>query len=247
MAKIIVWKGTKSLQEQPDSPVYENGSSGPKYTRTWEGPYAACTAAQPTRLSTIPGTPAGFLVDTVRVNRAPGERGIMVVTFAPAPVKDYTFENNETLEIEWIEVQKPLETHPMFNAASATSVHPNAGLYELSDDDWDTIDEWKSADRARKREIILEESTAEALAFIHRLQRGQDSYVLYCPVGRRTRKYATAPVCTRSGLPQNPPAAIKVSGYVYLKTADRATRDRTWTRTEEWTGADEIDTEVYAG
>ncbi len=86
-----------------------------------------------------------------------------------------------------------------------------------------------------------------AKALVDRLKRGQDTYVVYAPVARRTTKFSTKAGNTRCGFLSNPPGDAAVAGYLYLKTADRSTRDRNWTRSEEWTGADEIDTEIYAG
>ncbi len=44
----------------------------------------------------------------------------------------------------------------------------------------------------------------------------------------------------------NPPAQIKIQTYKYLKTADRAVRQSMkWQRVEEWTGAEEIDDDLY--
>ncbi len=150
-----VWKGNTQLQEQPNSPVFENNKDGPRYTRIWVGPYATCLASIPARLSSIAGSPPGYLVDIVRVERAPGNKGMMTVTLTPAPIQDWTFGDNETLEVEWVELQKKIEAHPMFRTADSESSHPNAGKYPLNDDDLDKIEEWKNAGTASLRSSLI--------------------------------------------------------------------------------------------
>jgi hypothetical protein len=246
MANTVIWKGSKALTEAPTSGLYENSKEGPRYTRQWVGPHAACIAAIPARLSVIPKSPAGFTVDNVRIEKATGGRGIMTVVLSPAPIQDYTEEGNVVLEVEWVEIQKRIETHPIFGPAG-DSEHPKAGNYLLTATDRDQVAAWQAITAASERTTAYTALTDHAKELAKRLQRGQDSYVTYAPLCRRTTKYATKPTNTRCGLPDNPPPALKVAGYKYLKTADRGTRDRTWTRTEEWTGADSIDTDIYAG
>src|SRR5581483_537309 len=184
------WKGTTAIKEAPSSPVFENTKDGPRYTRTFNGPYTALLGNTPARLGTMTGVPSGFYVDTVRVEKAPGNRGIMTVTLTPAPIQDYTFEANQTLEVEYVEIQKRIETHPMFNAVTAESSHPNANKYALTDDDLDAIEEWKNQTTATDRKTKYDALSDNAKALAQRIKRGQDSYVIYAPVCRVTKKNA---------------------------------------------------------
>lgn len=243
MAKPII-KGLAGVIESPNSPLFENTKEGPRFTRIFSGVYAAVYESAPNRLAQMAGTPAAFLVDSVRVEKAPGGRGILTVVLAPAPVQDYTMAGNVVYEVEWIETQKRMEEHPVFNSTSGSG-YPNAGLYLLTDSDRDSIEAWRNMPGASQRSSAYASLSAHAKAFAARIRRGQESYVVYSPLCRQTRKYATKPDLTRCGTRQDPPAAVKVSGYSYLKTADRATRDRTWTRIEEWTGAHYIDDVIY--
>ena len=54
----------------------------------------------------------------------------------------------------------------------------------------------------------------------------------------RIRTYKGRPDVEAPGKREDPPSG-GVSGYEYLKTADRLVQngDRSWTRTEQWTGA----------
>lgn len=226
MALKPLWKGTKDLKEDPNSPKFENSASGPRYTRIFTGPYQTADSKKPARLVNMVGTPASFYVDTVEVAKMPGGRGQLTVTLTPAPQQDYSTEGNATLEVEWVEVQKKIETHPHFAALSP----------KLREKVQEVVDGKRSID-------TLASSLATALA--ERLLAGQDSYVVYSPVARRTTKHSTPPATSACGKREMPPADIAIAGYVYLKTADRRTRDRTWSRVEEWTGGLEIDELIY--
>lgn len=250
------WKGTKAIKEDPNSPVFDNTKDGKRFTKIFNGPYNTLFAAQPPRLAGMTNVPTGFFVDTVKVEKQPGGKGKMTVTLVPSPAPDVlsggSAEGNQTMEVEWIEIQKKLETHPMFNAVSSTSVHPNAGKYPLNDRDLDLIEQWKDASTASARATAYSAlsshdggSSGNAIYFVDRLRRGMDSYVEYAPVIRVTTRTTSQPTSTQCGLISDPPAEVKVDGYVYLSTADRSQRDANWSRSQEYTGADRVDDEVY--
>ena len=244
MANTPRWKGTNDFKEQPTSPVFENTKDGPKMTRTFRGPYAKLVSDQPQRLAVMVGSPSDFKVDSVRIAKQPGGSGEMTVVLTPAPIEDYTFENNEVLEVEWLEVSKKLEEHPFFLKAEFVNGATN-GTAALTADDLDKIAAWKNASGVTDRVAAWGTLSANAKIFVNYLKVGVDSYVQYAPVARRTTKYSAAPTLGKCGRRSNPPAAIKIDGYEYLKTADRLTKDRTWTRVEEWTGALYVDHTLY--
>ncbi len=70
-------------------------------------------------------------------DNGPGGVGILTVTYTPSPAPDPFSSGNTVIELEWVELVKPLMGHPMFNPTTADSVHPNSGLYELNDTDRD--------------------------------------------------------------------------------------------------------------
>ena len=216
------------------------------YTRIFSGPYAALLANYPARLSSINGSPGNFFVDTVRIEKGPGDTGTMTITLSPVPIKDWTFADNQVDEVEFIEVQKKLLSHPIFNPVTATSTHPNAGKYALSvDTDLDAIAEFEAASTAAARSAAYSALSDNAKAYADRVQRGQDTYVIYAPVLRTTIKNSSPQSNTRCGTVTTPPAAVRIDGYVYLQTADRRAWDGIWTQSKEWTGADFIDEEIY--
>jgi hypothetical protein len=227
--------------------MYENTDQGAKYTRTYNGPFTALFALAPARLARMADLPSYFRVDTVRIQKGKGASGTMTVTLTTNP--SFGVTSDETPEVEWIEIQKRLECHPMFNETSTDSWHPNAGKYSLSSVDHDHIEEWKSLSKATERGAYYTayiEPYSHIKAFVDRLIRGQDSYVDYVPHCRLTSRNATRPANARCGYIDVPPDSVIIDGFGYLKTADRGQNDQNWTRVREWTGADFIDTEVYA-
>jgi hypothetical protein len=193
-----------------------------------------------------------------------GSVGLLTITLCPSPQPDTESASNICLEAEWVEITKPLMSHPMFNATDPNSVHPNAGKYVLNDTDRDTIANWQDPPgngTATTRAAIYSAASANAQAYIKRLQKGTDSYVIYAPVIRQTTKNQNAPTISNCGEistpPQgflqeigigvntNPDTTSVYDDYVFLQTADRATRDRYWSEVEEWTGADSVDDEIY--
>ncbi len=235
-----VWRGSASLVEASDSPEFENTQDGPRYTRHFSGPYASVMSSLPDRRAAMSGTPSGFLVDTVKVDKAPGRRGTMTVTLTPNPIED-AFQSGEPvglLEIEWIEIQKRLELHPRYQTG---------GDSELSSSDLDAIEEWKNQNTASDRAVKYAKLTDNAQEFVDKLQRGQDSFIVYAPVARQTTRTKDQPDSTNCGFISAPPDPIAIDGYTYLKTADRINRRGDFfEHILEWTGGTDVDTDIYS-
>ena len=253
VSKIPVWKGSKDFQEDPSSPAYSTDKSGPKYTRVFRGPFDALVSSAPARLSAMKDVPAGMFVDTVTIQKSPGGVGVMTVTLSPAPRQDFTFSDNVVLELEWTSEQKKLETHPIFRLAIENPDVPGAGSYPLKmfatgggPGDYDKIEAWKNETDPEKRALKFSVMTDNQQAFVERLAKGEDSYMAWNPVIRQTTKNAARPNGLRCGMVDDPPSEVKVEGYTYIRTSDRVTLDRTWTRVIEWTGFDSVDTEIYS-
>lgn len=222
-----VWKGTKDLKDSPESPSYEENSNGAVWTIVKQGPFGACLASKPIRGQELSGF-TGVAVDTVRIQKAHGGTGTLTVTLTTAPIEDRT----PVLEIEWIETQKKLESHKFFK--TLTPAH------------WDKIEDWRNATTAADRSTKYAALTGLLQKFADKILKGEDSYVVYSPVARVTTSSPTKPNTGGCGMKDNPPAQIKIQTYKYLKTADRAVRQSMkWQRVEEWTGAEEIDDDLY--
>jgi len=232
--RIAVWRGATGMKEDPSSPVVGSNKDGVTLTRIWNGPYATVKASVPARLSIVAGSP-GVFVDTTRLEKLTGDRGRLTVELSSNPFPD---PDSDVLELEWVEIQKPLLQHKRYQPG---------GVKALSDSDLDAIEEWKNAATAAARGVAYGKLTANAKDFADKFKRGTESFVIYAPVARVTTRSVARPACGRCGMISDPPSDAKPAGsYVYLKTADRRTRqDRMWARAQEWTGGDAVDADIY--
>lgn len=240
----VVWRGSKQLTQAPTSPEFTDGKDGPTWTYSYEGQWSVVTGAIPLRGTRVAGMEPLFAIDTVRVQKQPGGRGTMSFTVCKLPLPSVDEENKDTLEVEWVQIEKKLETHPLYKS----------GAGALTDEDLVDIDFWKDEKDPANRKAFkyLPETgavvtlSANAIAFCKKLLRGQDSYADYAPICRATTTTTKAPLNTKCGITDSPPRDVTIAGYQYLKTADRATRrDRKWERVREWTGANSIDSDIY--
>ena len=76
--------------------------------------------------------------------------------------------------------------------------------------------------------------------------KGVESFLTFAPVISRTSTYKSRPTPADYGKICTPPTTVPGS-WVYLKTADRIVQqtDKTYQRTEQWTGAEEWSTDLY--
>lgn len=247
-ARLLVWRGSKKLEPQPDSPKFRQDKGGPVWTYAFAGPYAVVLAAKPQRLATFRGLPLNFFIDTVALDKAPGGRGILTLTATPSPAEGIDSAGLTTsspvVEVEWVEIQKKLETHPRYN---------DGGAKALTDQDRNDIEMWRDGRDAVLRTAFkykAEDESTKTLSdnaqdFAAKILRGTDSYVIYVPLVRVTTKSRGRPPTAKCGI-RSRPSEGAVNGYLYLRTADRRTRQEgSWTRVQEWTGADLIDADLY--
>ena len=159
------------------------------------------------------------------------------------------------IEIEWSRMEKPLQANPKITGGLS-----GADLQKL----YAVVEAWSNSPQQRKRlyQAPLESLTREAdpnnssdwgslanqaLTIAQKLAKGVEGYLVFSPVITRTTVTSARPVTGGCGTIQAPPSAI--SGYKYLKVADTARQqaDGTWQRVEQWQGADDWDTDLYAG
>ena len=233
-ADLIIWKGSSSIQLSPESPELINSKDGLSTVLVYHGTYAALEADQPARLSGVSGY-SGY-VDVVNLKRAAGGRGVMTVTLVPSAWS--LTDGTPTIEVEWVEIQKKLETHPRYQPGGESA---------LDDADLDQLDKWRNAPSSTARAseyATIAASFPELKNLVDKLRRGQDSYMVFAPVIRRITGNAEAPTTNRCGVITTPP--IEITGYSFLQTADRSARKNgRWDRNEEWTGAEVWDTDIY--
>jgi hypothetical protein len=89
---------------------------------------------------------------------------------------------------------------------------------------------------------------ANAIVLAKKKFRGQHSYHLWAPVVRQTLETFSLPAVDPCGLIETPPdAAGAPTGYVWQRSAQRATKTGRWGKwqqQQEWQGADWIDTDL---
>src|SRR5205814_388524 len=111
----------------------------------------------------------------------------------------------------------------------------------------DAIEEWKNTTGASDRGAKYSALSSNAKKFADKVKRGQDSYVVYQPVARQTERLSYRPTAEPCGILQNPPYGLQITGYEYLKTADRVTRQgKYFESAREWSGAEFWDHDIYS-
>ncbi len=224
------WKGSTEVQELPDSPEIEVTATSIRITRRFEGPYQAVSAQRPAIFSEMAGFP-GIAIESSRLQRAPGKRGRLTLiatlnredsTGSKAPIAD------PIPEIDWVRISKPIESHPRFKDISPADLRKIKNAVQNPSE---TSSPYFADPEAQKLYI--------------RLLRGQESYDVWAPLIRTTTEHLGKPDTGDCGQIVSPP--ISVDGdWIFMKTADSARMEnRRWKRTQEYTGADEIDEEIY--
>lgn len=137
-----------------------------------------------------------------------------------------------SVEVEWIELRKKIETHPRYN--------------DLTDDDLRTIRAAVADPEAGQPESLGEAGKELALELYKKLLRGQTEYSIGAPVARRTTPMRRDDLSAGATWFLQDPPFQHPSGYQWMKTLDTRRRTgRAYERIEEWTGAEEWDPDIY--
>lgn len=190
-----------------------------------------------------------------------GEMGTLEVTCTDSsitsPSGDSLTAKFEQIEVDFAEVNQPIEMHPDF-----------LSLVQVSNIDI-TMKAWLKF-KASPLRLRLEnkyltdpddpDSTVESVPqtiqdWCTLYNRGIETYMTYLPVVSRIREYDARPqsLGENIGTREDPPAGTVSEPGDYgdwLKTCDKATYSSTtgrWTRTEQWTCAAEWPTLLYGG
>jgi hypothetical protein len=149
-------------------------------------------------------------------------------------------------EVEWVDVQRPLQEHPEFQGV-------------LTARDLVDVDLWKQEQNPELRASYQynpdpENPDAEPVELSEKAQKlaegfalGIEGYVDHAPVFRKITTYLNGyPPDSSAGMkqaPSMPAGSPGPSGYEWIKTADRAIQTgekNRWDRVEEWTGAQKV-------
>lgn len=253
MSNIPLWRGSQAIHEQPGSPVRERSADGLRITRIFKGPFQALVAAEPQIGAAMEGTP-GVAVSSVRTE--PDEAGPLGPGTMTVEATDegghgeiIPVTQPPVYEVEWGSIGKSIEQHPRYRPG---------GVNALTFLDRLQLESWKAEQSPELRSIYKWDlagtlagplsANAQHLAF--KLLNDETSYVVSAPIARRTTTSNFKPPTSACGKRENPPGEVGAPpGYEWLKTADRALRyggAGQWERTEEWTGADVVDHDIYA-
>lgn len=202
-----------------------------------EGLYTALDAIIPSRGTESFDYP-NYVLDSASLTPRRGHLGKLVMTLVSKP--GFAGIVSATVlrvkwEIDMARLEKPLLTHPKLTAGTMAT----------------HLSKWMEAEPTRK--VLWQyvdasgvvSLTPDEIVWAQKILNGVDSYVVFAPVITKVSTHDGRPATGRCGIIQTP--SVNVDGYEYLKTGDRSTQDdvKTWTRTEQWTGSDKIDTDIY--
>jgi len=229
----VIWKGSQLLTESSESPVIEETGTEITITQTYSGPFDVCQTEKPLYGAPCALYPAAAVRKTT-VSKMPGGRGKLTVVSSvlesgggdPSPLAD------PIVEKDWVRIEKPLAQHPRYKTLGAQSIAMAKA--------------WASDPLTYTGPSFANDPLTTE--FASKLQRGQDTYVVFAPVVKLTTEHAGEPDtggCGKISIPSNN-AGRNLMKYKFLKTADgtRSEKGR-WSRNQEWTGADDIDNDIY--
>ena len=244
-----VWHGSEGLTEQPYSPLIELSRDGLVYTRKFSAPWSVVMANIPVRFAPGDGTvvPTYLLIDTVRAQPGPGGTGTLTITYCQIPTQGVGDTPTAEEETDWVEVQRPLKSHKMFQSG---------GDSELELTDLAAIQIWQNqndpvlmgAFQYQSASGAILTLTENAITYATKWLRGQEFYSEYAPVIKSTLTLASLPESGGCGLIGTPGVTriTPPTGYTFLKTADRCLKEpHAAKRIQEWTGAWWIDPDIY--
>lgn len=250
------WRGSSGLTESPESPVWDFNGDETTCERTFMGKYDVCLSSVPPRGAVMSGF-AGQFVDRVDVRKQPGGKGIMVVHSVGAASTPPNTSPTEKYDREWSEVQRPLLLHPRYSVG---------GVKALTAADRIAIEKWNDCpDAAIKTALKYYNDnekrdpaggtalSAHAQDYAGKILKGEESYIMYLPIMKKTTTSFLPLGGTACGKRQEPVGfgtmLAGLEDYDWLKTADRASRtgkNGKYERYEEWTGVDtEWDIDIY--
>jgi hypothetical protein len=189
-------------------------------THNWDGPIPLLETKQ---------TQIASLYDTTKITSTGADWGRLSATVAVTTTQTNPSPGEETIEIEWVELRQPIQSHPGFEdmTTSDTVLIVNAAKEGKPLSQLNLINPGDLCDRLYKY-----------------LAAGTTEYPIGIPVIRRTTPNARS--LTNGGAYTRDTPPLEISGYQYLKTADRRTKVGTdITRVEEWTGSKEVDPFIY--
>lgn len=247
------WRGSRDIEQ---GKIHVEETAGKKIvTMELTGTYERCLARKPKIGATMSGQSSDLKVTSSKVTELDGGAGRIDVTLEAA--LDESSNSTEPLgepqyEIEWVRLEKPIETNPHCGRLYDGRAKYKDGIVNETEGKQRTWEDWESlvyeAPDGYASGDYIEDSPASPTWSLEEYkslkESGQDSYVVYHPVVRRTSSHLAKPpdVGTYAGKRQEPPGAAgfaRTSDFEWLGGPDRCVKSRrTYTRTTEWHGAD---------
>lgn len=250
-------KGDYKIRKQ--APRKRTTPEGQSYVIPYVGPYAALEPSAPQIGTSMPGFPGDYLVAEVSLEETGGGSGRMVVTIekpSPAPSGPSAAELADPIyESDYQEEQRPLEENK-----KCGKLKPDRPYYEYpdrkksagnpaksasqADSDLEKVhkqrtwDHWQSLD-ADDYELSTATGNWDLATYKSLREAGFTTYPINLPVCTATTYHRFRPGGTGgiNSLSTPPSECGAPSGYVYVKTGDRVTKQgRLYTRVRSWKG-----------
>ena len=237
-------KGNTAVRERPDSPEWDWTNQKVTCTRTFEGLYADLFAQRPDIDDQMVGY-EGLPVVNVKIKRAVSGKATMTVV-----LEVEVTDAEPQYEIDWAGVEKPIEQHPLFKSLfpdpSGTGNFTAAQVTA-----YNNYQAWENAADAATKASAYNQLSATFKKLAQKKMRGVTSYLVPAPVARITTLTLSVSAASPCGSVSNsvPDFPDLPTGYKWLSTADRSTRTGRWGKwqqVQEWTGADNWDSDIYS-
>lgn len=231
----VISKGDVAAREAPGSGLMENGL----VTRVvYRGTLESVKAAMPAKGSQVSKGGETRLVARTSVTPLKGGLAEGVVELKAARMTLNVQNQCAVWEVEMAQIEKPLLAHPDYAGYSAEVMAWRASEPGL-------LAAYKYLDENGQERALA----GKALEAAQKIAKGVESYLVFAPVATKTTYIRRLPNDFGKNCGKREAPDLRPYGrpWRWLKTADRCqdTGDGTWARTEQWTGADEWDEDLY--
>lgn len=239
MAVTPIWKGSSTLEEQPNSPEWVFGDKI-QCVRTFRGPYATVLAATPLAGALGTGDQLGLVVAESRIVKEKGEVGLLTVRYEWASTSGNPSQGTTLPMDECSVTQEKLETALEKHSRYASLTEAELDAVRLLLQNYDQYS-------AEYEATVTGTALAEELW--QKLKRGFTHYVTYYPVYRWKLYSWTPPTAEKGGFIQDPFGPIAVpADVVWLRQGDQLSFNGShWVLERSWLGGDAsaIDSDIY--
>lgn len=261
-------KGTwGALVRQPDETISDSADSITTVIR-YAGDYAVCKANAPARGAVIAGYTG--VVSAVELQRTEGNKGLLTISITASYSPVAAIVTSESHELRWMEIQKPLISHPRYTEYNAgypggSTLYTMSETFSTTDPDYagmtlgEVAKKCEAANAADRNTLLSAASVGAQADFIRdylgNLSTGSDSYKFFVPILISRTNYTSRPTGTGAGFITSAPSGHPLYGsisspgsLVWFKDADEVTYSGPsggYERTQSWIGVDSINANLY--